>query len=294
MKQASPQPLFRFQPANGLEFGLLEAGPADGPLVLCLHGFPDCAYSFRPLLAALAEQGYRAVAVAMRGYQPTTLPVDGDYSPLTLARDAIALIDHLGAERAVLVGHDWGAVATYLAAALRPDRLRGVVAAAIPHLRRFLLRPTAAQLWRSRYMLKFQWPGTESRLLAARLLPLQVLARDWSPALDVDGALVPVWASFSERSRLTAALSYYRALPRALLSSEAWQLMLAPTPVPACVIHGRDDGCIAADMFAGQAHLFSSGLREVSMPGAGHFMHLEQPQQFNAAVLEFLSTLPGK
>ncbi|ROH91917.1 alpha/beta hydrolase [Stagnimonas aquatica] len=293
MKPFAPPPVFRFQPANGLEFGLLEAGPVDGPLVLCLHGFPDSALSFQPLIQGLAAEGYRAVAVAMRGYQPTSLPTDGDYSAVALARDAIALIDHLGAKQAVLVGHDWGAVATYLAAALRPDRVRGVVTAAIPHLRRFLLRPTAAQLWRSRYMLKFQWPGTESRLLAEQLRPLQALSRDWSPGLETVAALAPVWAGFAERSRLTAALSYYRALPAALLSSEIWQLVLAPTPVPACVIHGQDDGCVAAEMFAGQSHLFAAGLQEVAIAGAGHFMHLEQPQRFNAAVLDFLRQLSG-
>lgn len=292
MSGPSAAAVFRFQAANGLEFGLLEAGPAEAPLVLCLHGFPDCAQSFRPLLTALAAQGYRAVAVSMRGYLPSSRPADGDYSPLALARDAIALIDHLGAERAVLVGHDWGAVATYVAAALRPDRLRGVVTAAIPHLRRFLLRPTAAQLWRSRYMLKFQWPGTESRLLAEHLRPLQALAREWSPRLEVVNGLAPVWTSFAERERLTAALSYYRSLPGALFSSETWRLLLAPTPVPACVIHGSEDGCVGAEMFTGLSHLFAAGLHEVAIPNAGHFMHLEQPQRFNAAVLDFLKTLP--
>ena len=121
--------IFRFLQANGLEFGLLERGPADGPLVLCLHGFPDGPQSFLPLLDALDAAGYRAVAPAMRGYLPSGIPADGDYRPVTLARDVIALIDHLGAEKAVVVGHDWGAVATYLAAAINACVEGNVIAA---------------------------------------------------------------------------------------------------------------------------------------------------------------------
>ena len=287
-------PVFRFLQANGLEFGLLERGPADGPLVLCLHGFPDSPQSFLPLLEALAAAGYRAVAPAMRGYLPSGIPADSDYRPATLARDVIALIDHLGADKAVVVGHDWGAVATYLAAAMRPDRVRAVVTAAIPHLRRFLLRPTRQQLWRSRYMARFQWRGIESRLLAHDQHDLRMLARSWSPGLDVDRALAPVWAGFAEAARLKAALGYYRALPGALLSGEAWQLILAPVPVPALVLHGAADGCIGREMFQGQEHLFAAGVQQREFAGAGHFLQIEQPQRFAAEVLDFLGTLKSQ
>lgn len=284
-------PVFRFLQANGLEFALLERGPADGPLVLCLHGFPDGPQSFLPLLDALAAAGYRAVAPAMRGYLPSGIPADGDYRPVTLTRDAIALIDHLGAEKAAVVGHDWGAVAAYLAAAMRPDRVRAIVTAAIPHLRRFLLRPTRAQLWRSRYMARFQWRGVEPRLLAHGQHALRTLARSWSPGLDVDAALAPVWAGFTGPGRLTAALGYYRALPGALLSGEAWRLVLAPVPVPALVLHGAADGCIGREMFQGQEHLFAAGLQQCEFAGAGHFLQIEQPQRFADEVLAFLGTL---
>lgn len=286
-------PVFRFIEANGLEFGLLERGPSDGPLVLCLHGFPDCAQSWLPLLDALAAQGYRAVAPAMRGYLPSGIPADGDYRVTTLARDVIALVDHLGAERAVVIGHDWGAVATYLAAALRPDRVRAVVTAAIPHLRRFLLRPTGAQLWRSRYMARFQARGIEPGLLAHDQHELRMLARSWSPKLEVETALAPVWAGFTDPARLKAALGYYRALPGALMSGDAWKLILAPVPVPALVIHGADDGCIGREMFRGQQHLFAASLREREITGAGHFMQIEQPQRFKEEVLDFLGSLKG-
>ena len=283
----------RFLEANGLSFGLLEAGPADGPLVLCAHGFPDTAWSFVHTLQALANEGYRAVAPFMRGYLPTQIPADGDYRTTTLARDLIALIDHLGAERAVIVGHDWGAAAAYMAAALRPDRLRGVVCASVPHLRRFLLRPSGAQLLRSSYMLRFQWPDAEAHLSANDFAALRALAQRWSLGAALDATLAPVIAGFSERARLSAALGYYRALPRTLFSAEGWQAATALVSVPACVIHGVRDGCMGAEMFAGQNHLYAAGVRTVRIERAGHYVQVEQPQQFATAVLAFLSSLPA-
>jgi pimeloyl-ACP methyl ester carboxylesterase len=161
--------------ANGVDFAYLEAG--QGPLVLCLHGFPDTAWSFVPVLKHLAAAGYRAVAPFMRGYQPSGLAPDGDYRIITLGRDALALIEALGAQRAVLVGHDWGAVTTYTAAALAPER-----AAALPHLHRFLFWPTLRQLKRSRYMGFFQLRGIpERRIVADDFKWLRALIREWSP-----------------------------------------------------------------------------------------------------------------
>ena len=281
----------RFIRANGLEFGLLQAGPTDGELLLLAHGFPDSAWSFAPIMQPLADAGYRVVAVFMRGYLPTQIPADGDYRLQTLARDLIALVDELGASRAVLVGHDWGAVATYTAAALRPDRVRAVVCAAIPHLRRFLLRPTPTQLRRSSYMLRFQLPDAERHLAADDFAALRTLAQTWSPGADLTATLAPVIGGFSERARLSAALGYYRAIPKALFSAEGWPLWTAPTPVPASVIHGARDGCIGAEMFAGQAHLFAAGVQQVCFENAGHFMQVEQPARFAETVLSFVRGL---
>src|SRR5437764_3909097 len=102
--------------AHGISFHYLELGA--GPLVLCLHGFPDYAFTYRYLLPVLAAAGFRGVAPFMRGYAPTTAAPDGRYQSVLLAQDTVALIVALGAERACLVGHDWGAQATYGAAVL--------------------------------------------------------------------------------------------------------------------------------------------------------------------------------
>lgn len=119
--------------ANGLRFGVLEAGR--GPLALCLHGFPDSAHTWRYLLPALADAGFHAVAPFMRGYAPTGIPADGCFRLGAPVADVVGLHDALdGDNRAVLIGHDWGAETAYGAAAFAPDRWRRVVTLAVPPL----------------------------------------------------------------------------------------------------------------------------------------------------------------
>ncbi|QHS11134.1 alpha/beta fold hydrolase [Sinimarinibacterium sp. NLF-5-8] len=262
-----------------------------GPLVICAHGFPDTAHSFEPVLQHLAAAGYHAVAPFLRGYAPSALAADGDYRITTVADDLLALIDALGAERAVLVGHDWGAVATYIAAAKAPDKLAAIVTAAVPHLRRFLLQPSARQLYRSRYMGFFQLRGiAERRMAADDFAWLRALIKHWSPSWQADArALAPVLASLSQPQYQRAALGYYRSLPGVLANPRNWPLIGAPLAVPAQVICGAQDGCIGAEMFESQAHLFSAGYALSRFEDAGHFMHCEQPQRFAEVVLAHLA-----
>lgn len=276
----------RYIRANGLEFAYLEAG--QGPLVLCLHGFPDTAWSFEPTVQALAAAGFRGVSVFMRGYAPSALPEDGDYRVSTLGRDVIALIDHLGADRAFVVGHDWGAVAAYVAAALRPDRFQGLVAAGMPHLRRFLLTPGLGQLRRSSYMGYFQLPLIPERRIRARDFAwLRELLHRWSPGWPFsERDFMGLKAAFAEPERLKAALAYYRALPRSLVG-ESWGSAMKRISVPTRVIYGENDGCIGRELFVGQDHLFTGGYERVEMAGCGHFMHREQPERFAERVIEF-------
>lgn len=284
----------RYIQANGMEFAYFEALPAvdadRAPLVLVLHGFPDTAWSFLPLLRRLADAGYRAVAPAMRGYAPSEIPEDGDYAIPTLGQDVLALIEHFGADRAYVVGHDWGAVAAYSAAALRPDRIRAIVTAAVPHLRRFLLRMSRAQIVASHYIWKFQLPfWAERRIREDDQAWLVDLARSWSPGwIPGDDYLVPLKANFADPARTAAAIGYYRALPRTLFTRIAWQFLLAPIAVPARVIRAANDGCILPSSFTDSEHLFGAGYELVTLDGVGHFMNLEAPDRFAEAVLDFL------
>jgi len=274
--------------ANGVHFAYLDAG--QGPLVLCLHGFPDTAWSFVPLLERLAAAGYRAVAPFMRGYPPSGPAPDGDYRVITLGRDALALIEALGAQRAVLVGHDWGAAATYIAAALAPERVERMVTAAVPHLRRFLLGPNLRQLKRSRYMGFFQLRGIpERRIVADDFKWLRALIREWSPGWNFsEEDFGRIKGVLSDPVGLSAALAYYRAMPRNLTSRASWELLFTPINVPTRMIRGADDGCIGPEMFEGQEKLFAAGFELITQQGAGHFMHCEQSDTFARLVLEFI------
>ena len=152
--------------ANGLTFGALTCGES-GPLALCLHGFPDCAHTFRHLLPGLAAAGFRAVAPWLRGYAPTGIPENGDFSIATLAADANALHDALGGDSdAVLIGHDWGAEAAYGAAAHAPHRWRRLVTLAVP--------PAALDevLYGDYEQLKRFFDGASARQLVTRILAL--------------------------------------------------------------------------------------------------------------------------
>jgi pimeloyl-ACP methyl ester carboxylesterase len=117
--------------ANGLRFACLEEG--QGPLVLLLHGFPDTPHTWDATRPALARAGFRAVSPFLRGYAPSEIPADGDYRIDALARDVAGLIEALGEERAIVVGHDWGAAAAYGAAIRFPERIRFLATVSIPH-----------------------------------------------------------------------------------------------------------------------------------------------------------------
>ena len=109
----------------------------DGHIVLCLHGFPDNAGSFRHQLPALAEVGYQAISLTLRGYEPGSIPGDGDYTMETIATDILAVIDSLNTGPVHLIGHDWGAAVAYVAAAAAPERFRSLTVMAVPHAGRF-------------------------------------------------------------------------------------------------------------------------------------------------------------
>jgi len=216
--------------ANGLSFSALSEGT--GPVVLCLHGFPDNHRSFRGQLPALAAGGFRGVAPTLRGYEPAAQPEDGDYHIVRMAEDVVGWIDDLGQERVHLVGHDWGAVIGYAAAALAPERLDSLTTLAIPHpgrLRKEGIRKLPSQLANSWYMLFFQLRGIADRVVEARDWAfIEKLWRDWSPGWEIPAQeLAGVKQTLAQPGVKKAALAYYRAMfeLRSAAAKETAQLL---------------------------------------------------------------------
>ena len=257
--------------ANGLSFAYLEQGA--GPLVLLAHGFPDTALTWDRALPALAEAGYRAVAPFMRGYAPTAIPADGAYDTDTLGKDLVALILALGADAAIVVGHDWGASAAYAAAAMAPERVRLLVTIAIPHPR--AIKPTPGLLWGLRHFATLRRKGAAERIRRGDLALIDELWHRWSPAWKdlPPSETEAVKAAFREPGCLEAAVAYYRAASLRLPSS-----LRLPISVPAVAFAGEHD-IISPRLYEKARGCFTASYEVVQMPG-GHFMHREHPDHF--------------
>jgi pimeloyl-ACP methyl ester carboxylesterase len=284
--------------ANGLEFGVLEAG--SGPLALCLHGFPDCAHTWRYLLPALAEAGFHAVAPFLRGYAPTQVPADGAYELGALVADTIALHEALGgAEDAVLIGHDWGAEAAYGAAAFAPGRWRRLVTLAVPPA---ALDPVLFsdfdQLRRFWYMFMFRDPAhfAEAIVAADGMAFIDRLWHTWSPGYEAADHLALVKESLRGPGNLAAAIGYYRATgapgaadPEGGRYSREQAAIGRQPPQPTLYLHGTADGCVRADLAGGAREVLAPGSRVIVIEDAGHFLQLERPDQVSEQVIVWLT-----
>jgi pimeloyl-ACP methyl ester carboxylesterase len=288
--------------ANGLQFSYLHTGNAADrslPLALCLHGFPDSAMTFRHLLPALRDAGFRAVAPYQRGYAPTEVPTDGRYQTAALAADANAIHEALGGDqRAVIIGHDWGAPATYGAANAEPERWSRVVGISVPPggvMGRAMLDPRQAK--RSWYMFFFQHFLSDLVVPGNDLAFLDMLWEDWSPGFDAAEDLGYVKAALGDPANLQAALGYYRATLGTGLRDPALDALQAavgmPVQQPLLYLHGETDGCIGVEFAHAVSEVSPSVMpngdsRVVVVPHAGHFLQLEQPTKVNRTIVEFL------
>jgi pimeloyl-ACP methyl ester carboxylesterase len=286
--------------ANGIEFAYLEKG--EGPLVLCLHGFPDHAPTFVPLLDALAEAGFRGVAPWMRGYTPSGVSPDGKYHTQYLALDALALTEALtGDGEAYLVGSDWGAGAVNLAVPYRPERYKKAVTMAVPPGNSlgsaFLSSP--AQWKRSWYIWFFGTPLADIAFNANDFAIIDQLWSDWSPGFDPGEEFMRGLKDCFAADNGQAAMGYYRDSfhARSAPEGEAAEMTGGITgggaiPIPMLYFHGKTDGCLSVDLIDESAmkDALGPGGDYVFVEGAGHFMHLEKPAEVNPKIIDFLKS----
>jgi pimeloyl-ACP methyl ester carboxylesterase len=313
----------RFVETNGIRMHIAEQG--SGPLVILCHGFPESWYSWRHQLPALAAAGFHAVAPDLRGYGRTDQPAAIDqYTMLHLVGDVVGLIDALGAETAVVVGHDWGGPVAWNTALLRPDRVRGVIGLSVPYLPRGPLSPLAAlraALGEDFYMVYFQQPGLaeaelerDPRDTLRRLLysasgdaptrPGEVVGNAAGGLLahTPDPETLPGWLSEADvdayaeefrHSGFGGGLNWYRNLDRNWELTAPWNG--APVTPPALFIAGDRDLVLAFPGFgaliAGLQAFVPNLRRTLILPGCGHWTQQERPVEVTEAMLDFLRSL---
>jgi pimeloyl-ACP methyl ester carboxylesterase len=311
---------------NGIRMHLAEKG--SGPLVLMCHGFPESWYSWRHQIDALAAAGFHAVAPDMRGYGQTEQPDAIDqYTLFHLVGDMVGVLDALGAETAVIAGHDWGAPVAWHAALIRPDRFRAVIGLSVPYRPRGVSRPTTVMPQTEDavfYQLHFQTPGVADAELGFNprgtirgvlyglsgdapagsanfsMVPRDPVARarrqtsvpsslpGWITEADID-----FYTDAFTRSGFRGGLNWYRNIDR------NWELLApfagAKVTVPALYVAGDRDLVLsfpgAAEM-VDNLHRVVPRLRPtVMLPGCGHWTQQERPDAVNAAMIEFVQGL---
>lgn len=277
--------------ANGIDFAFLAAG--EGPLALLLHGYPDNAWTWEHQIPALAEAGYRVVAPFLRGYPPTKVVPDGYHDRATLALDIATLIEALnGNEPCHLVGQDWGAALSYGVLAAFPDRVRRAVLMAIPHpavIARSLTSPV--QIHRAFHWWFFQLPDLPEQVIPANDFALiDYLWNDWSPGHDDATHIARIKAMLARPGAVAATLDYYRAAFNPARQDPALADLRArlddPITVPTLALCGADD--MRVEPMSTQANLFTGAYRFDVVPGCGHFLHRERPDEITRRILDWL------
>jgi pimeloyl-ACP methyl ester carboxylesterase len=313
----------RLVETNGVQLRVVEAGDRGAPVVVLAHGFPELAYSWRHQIPALADAGYHVLAPDQRGYGGSSRPDAVEaYDIHALTADIVGLLDDVDAERAVWVGHDWGAVVAWNAPLLHPDRVAAVAGLSVPPLPRAQVPPT--QALRSTfgenffYILYFQQPGVADAELGSD--PGRTLRRmigGVRPAGDEGAAVrmlapgpagfidrlpepvaLPDWISQDEldhyiseftRTGFTGGLNWYRNFDRNWQTTA--ELAGATTAVPALFMAGTADPTLGFIRRDRAREVLTGPYREVMVDGAGHWLQQERPDEVNAALLNFLDGL---
>jgi pimeloyl-ACP methyl ester carboxylesterase len=298
---AGMPPARRVAVGDGIELSVAEAGT--GPAVVLCHGFPELGFSWRHQVAPLADAGYRVIVPDMRGYGASSAPPEiEEYDVLSLCGDMTGLLDALGEESAIFIGHDWGAFLVWQMAWIHPERVRAVAGLSVPFVPRAPAAPIPimrANLGEEFYIVWFQTPGVADTALVGDVRRTLTTSRQWTAQwADEEGAEKkrPEWLSEQElqvyvdafeRTGFTGGLNWYRNIDR------NWELT-APfqerrIEQPALFLTGELD-LVKTFMPVEAMDGWATDLRRnVSVPGAGHWVQQQAPEAVNAELLGFLA-----
>ncbi len=274
---------------NGVNLHVVQAGPADGPLVILLHGFPEFWYGWHRQIPALAEAGYCVWIPDQRGYNLSDKPQGLDaYRIDELAADVIGLIDAAGRAQACVVGHDWGAAVTWRVANRFPDRVAKAAVLNVPHpyVMGKYIRRSLRQVLRSTYIAYFQIPALPERMLGADDWQPMVTAlqRTAPPGLFSDADIARYRSAWSQPGAMTAMLNWYRAFVQRPVS---W----SPSPrikPPLLMIWGTADTALEAEMAPLSMELCDHGRLHL-LEGVSHWVQHQAPAEVNRLLLEYLA-----
>jgi len=288
---------------NGIELAVAEHGPAGGPVVVLLHGFPELGFSWRHQVGPLAGAGYRVLVPDMRGFGGSDAPDDADqYAVDVLAADVLGLLDHAGAQRGTVIGHDWGADVAWKTAWLHPERVLAVAGLSVPFAPRAPAPPLGLMrkhLGEDFYMVWFQRPGVAEQALARdvrrTLATSRVWDAAWAAATDDQPRTPPfmtedeldVYVRTFTRTGFHGGLNYYRNLDR------NWErtadVAERRITAPALFATGERDP-VRRFMPTAVMDGWVTDLRvDAVIEGAGHWVQQEAPDHVNGLLLAWLA-----
>jgi len=302
--------------ANGIRLAVRDEGA--GPAVVLCHGFPELAYSWRHQVPALVEAGFRVLVPDQRGYGDSQRPTKvADYDIHHLTGDLVGLLDALGIERAIFVGHDWGGLVTWMMPLLHSARTAGVVGVNTPYLPRAPMRPVEmirAALGETNYIVHFQQPGVADEALARdvhrvftrlmrRGVPLseveaRIAARGRAPNLVevvedpeplgeplLTDAELAVYVEAFTRTGFTGGINWYRNLDRNWETTP--ELEAARITVPSLMVIAEWDAALRPELARPMQSLVDD-LRVVTIARCGHWTQQEHPEELNRILVDWL------
>ena len=279
----------RYIAVNGLELHTIVAGPLDGPLVVLLHGFPECWYTWRKQVKPLVEAGYRVVVPDQRGYNLSDKPQGvHNYRVDALASDIVELIRSFGRESAIVVGHDWGGLVAWHLAMQHPDVVEKLIVMNAPHPAAFLreIRSNPAQQRKSWYIGFFQLPIVpETTLGFDPIESANLFFRQSATNQEAFSSFdIHVMATaMAQPDSLANMLNWYRALVR----ERSGLSDLRPVERPTLLIWAEDDVALGRSLTYGLEQWISD-LRVHYVPHCGHWVQNEAPDEVNEQLLAFL------